>query len=252
MIWRRARALVVAFALQVGVNYANDYSDGVRGTDRDRQARAADRVRPRRSPRRSGAPRFLDQVAAAAGVVLALIVEVVAPSWSAPRSIAVAVALHRRAEAVRLSRPRRSHGPRPSSVRRDHRLRVRAAETACRGRHRRGCRGRPPGVRDPPRQQRPRRPDRPRTGKRTLAVRVGVDRPRCCSSRATSARSVRSSRSESRSRGRCSVWLRCRSRARCVSCSHARIRRRWSPRWSRTSKIEVVVAVLLGVGLCLS
>ncbi len=31
-----ALALVVALALQVGVNYANDYSDGVRGTDADR------------------------------------------------------------------------------------------------------------------------------------------------------------------------------------------------------------------------
>jgi 1,4-dihydroxy-2-naphthoate octaprenyltransferase len=31
--WRAAAALVVAVALQVGVNYANDYSDGVRGTD---------------------------------------------------------------------------------------------------------------------------------------------------------------------------------------------------------------------------
>lgn len=29
-------ALVVALALQVGVNYANDYSDGIRGTDRNR------------------------------------------------------------------------------------------------------------------------------------------------------------------------------------------------------------------------
>lgn len=29
-------ALIVAIALQVGVNYANDYSDGVRGTDDDR------------------------------------------------------------------------------------------------------------------------------------------------------------------------------------------------------------------------
>ena len=29
-------ALVVAVALQVGVNYANDYSDGIRGTDADR------------------------------------------------------------------------------------------------------------------------------------------------------------------------------------------------------------------------
>ena len=33
---RAVLALVVAVALQVGVNYANDYSDGVRGADRDR------------------------------------------------------------------------------------------------------------------------------------------------------------------------------------------------------------------------
>jgi 1,4-dihydroxy-2-naphthoate polyprenyltransferase len=31
--WRALAALVVAVALQVGVNYANDYSDGLRGTD---------------------------------------------------------------------------------------------------------------------------------------------------------------------------------------------------------------------------
>ncbi len=31
--WRLPLALVVSLALQVGVNYANDYSDGVRGTD---------------------------------------------------------------------------------------------------------------------------------------------------------------------------------------------------------------------------
>jgi 1,4-dihydroxy-2-naphthoate octaprenyltransferase len=31
--WRVGGALVVSLALQVGVNYANDYSDGVRGTD---------------------------------------------------------------------------------------------------------------------------------------------------------------------------------------------------------------------------
>jgi 1,4-dihydroxy-2-naphthoate octaprenyltransferase len=31
--WRLALALVVSLALQVGVNYANDYSDGIRGTD---------------------------------------------------------------------------------------------------------------------------------------------------------------------------------------------------------------------------
>ena len=34
--WRAASALVVSLALQVGVNYANDYSDGIRGTDEDR------------------------------------------------------------------------------------------------------------------------------------------------------------------------------------------------------------------------
>jgi 1,4-dihydroxy-2-naphthoate polyprenyltransferase len=31
--WRAVAAMVVALALQVGTNYANDYSDGVRGTD---------------------------------------------------------------------------------------------------------------------------------------------------------------------------------------------------------------------------
>ena len=31
--WRVLPALVVSLALQVGVNYANDYSDGIRGTD---------------------------------------------------------------------------------------------------------------------------------------------------------------------------------------------------------------------------
>ncbi|MBO3746561.1 1,4-dihydroxy-2-naphthoate polyprenyltransferase [Streptosporangiaceae bacterium NEAU-GS5] len=34
--WRALLALFVALALQIGVNYANDYSDGVKGTDRDR------------------------------------------------------------------------------------------------------------------------------------------------------------------------------------------------------------------------
>lgn len=34
--WRALLALVVAWALIIGVNYANDYSDGIRGTDEDR------------------------------------------------------------------------------------------------------------------------------------------------------------------------------------------------------------------------
>ncbi|MGH8887381.1 MAG: 1,4-dihydroxy-2-naphthoate polyprenyltransferase [Egibacteraceae bacterium] len=41
--WRFVAALVVALALQVGVNYANDYYDGVRGID------TAERVGPRRA-----------------------------------------------------------------------------------------------------------------------------------------------------------------------------------------------------------
>ncbi|AZG48047.1 1,4-dihydroxy-2-naphthoate polyprenyltransferase [Gordonia insulae] len=34
--WKAALALIVAVALIIGVNFANDYSDGVRGTDDDR------------------------------------------------------------------------------------------------------------------------------------------------------------------------------------------------------------------------
>ncbi|MDU0478649.1 1,4-dihydroxy-2-naphthoate polyprenyltransferase [Staphylococcus chromogenes] len=34
--WRALLALVVSWALIIGVNYANDYSDGIRGTDEDR------------------------------------------------------------------------------------------------------------------------------------------------------------------------------------------------------------------------
>ncbi|WP_028655603.1 1,4-dihydroxy-2-naphthoate polyprenyltransferase [Nocardioides sp. J54] len=34
--WKALLAMVVSLALQVGVNYANDYSDGVRGTDDER------------------------------------------------------------------------------------------------------------------------------------------------------------------------------------------------------------------------
>ena len=70
--WKAALALVVALALQVGVNYANDYSDGVRGTD-------ADRVGPMRlvgsgraAPAAVKRAAFLAfGVAAAAGLVLA-------------------------------------------------------------------------------------------------------------------------------------------------------------------------------------
>jgi 1,4-dihydroxy-2-naphthoate octaprenyltransferase len=70
--WKAALALVVALALQVGVNYANDYSDGIRGTD-------AERVGPMRlvgsgtaSPGAVKRAAFLAfGVAAVAGLVLA-------------------------------------------------------------------------------------------------------------------------------------------------------------------------------------
>ena len=35
-VWRAVLALIVALALQVGTNFANDYSDGIRGTDERR------------------------------------------------------------------------------------------------------------------------------------------------------------------------------------------------------------------------
>ncbi|TVS78356.1 1,4-dihydroxy-2-naphthoate polyprenyltransferase [Mycobacterium helveticum] len=83
--WKALLALAVAVALTVGVNYANDYSDGVRGTDDDR----AGPVRLVGS--RLAAPRSVLAaavagltVAAAAGVTLALL--------SAPWLIAVGAA----------------------------------------------------------------------------------------------------------------------------------------------------------------
>ncbi len=62
--WRLAMALVVALALQVGVNYANDYSDGVHGTDDER------RIGPRRLVGSGLAtPAAVRRAAVAAGLV---------------------------------------------------------------------------------------------------------------------------------------------------------------------------------------
>jgi len=75
--WKALLALLVAVALQVGVNYANDYSDGVRGTDENR-------VGPLRlTATRLAAPR---QVFAAAWVCFAVaavvgLVLVAVSSW---------------------------------------------------------------------------------------------------------------------------------------------------------------------------
>jgi len=75
--WRAGAAMVVALALQVGTNYANDYSDGIRGTDS-----AGKRVGPVRlvgqglaapsSVKRAAFAAF--GVAALAGAALAIVV----------------------------------------------------------------------------------------------------------------------------------------------------------------------------------
>ncbi|MEY4366174.1 MAG: 1,4-dihydroxy-2-naphthoate octaprenyltransferase [Actinomycetota bacterium] len=72
--WRTVLAAVVSLSLQVGVNYANDYSDGVRGTD-------AERVGPLRLVGSGSVPAASVRraafaslgVACAAGLVLALL-----------------------------------------------------------------------------------------------------------------------------------------------------------------------------------
>jgi 1,4-dihydroxy-2-naphthoate octaprenyltransferase len=72
--WRAVLALVVALALQVGVNYANDYSDGIRGTDEVRvgpvRLVASGLARPRQV---LAAALACFAVAGAAGLVLAAV-----------------------------------------------------------------------------------------------------------------------------------------------------------------------------------
>jgi len=74
--WRAAAALVVAVALQVGTNYANDYSDGRRGTDAHRagplRLTASGLVAPARVLRAAG---LAFAVAAVAGLALAVVVD---------------------------------------------------------------------------------------------------------------------------------------------------------------------------------
>jgi 1,4-dihydroxy-2-naphthoate polyprenyltransferase len=71
--WRALLALAVALALQVGVNYANDYSDGIRGTDEARVGPVrlvAAGLAPPRQVRDAALASFA--VACAAGFVLAV------------------------------------------------------------------------------------------------------------------------------------------------------------------------------------
>jgi 1,4-dihydroxy-2-naphthoate octaprenyltransferase len=74
--WRAAGALVVALALQIGVNYANDYSDGVRGTDADRRGPLRLTATGTATPRSVRAAAMLAfSVAAVAGLALCLAVD---------------------------------------------------------------------------------------------------------------------------------------------------------------------------------
>jgi 1,4-dihydroxy-2-naphthoate octaprenyltransferase len=71
--WRGIAAGVVALSLQIGTNYANDYSDGVRGTDADRVGPVrlvASGLASPKAVKRAAYLAFL--VAAAAGTALAL------------------------------------------------------------------------------------------------------------------------------------------------------------------------------------
>jgi len=73
--WRAGAALVVALALQVGVNYANDYSDGVRGTDANRRGPVrltAQGLATPKAVRNAAVLSFV--IAAIVGVVLSLAV----------------------------------------------------------------------------------------------------------------------------------------------------------------------------------
>jgi 1,4-dihydroxy-2-naphthoate octaprenyltransferase len=73
--WRAACALVVALALQVGVNYANDYSDGVRGTDQDRKGPVRLTAGGLATPRAVKRAAFLSfAIAAVAGLTVSLAV----------------------------------------------------------------------------------------------------------------------------------------------------------------------------------
>src|ERR1700729_1838492 len=71
--WKALLALVVALALIVGVNYANDYSDGIRGTD-DNRAGPVRLVGSRLATPRAVLTAALTSLAvgAGAGLVLAL------------------------------------------------------------------------------------------------------------------------------------------------------------------------------------
>lgn len=72
--WRAAVAAVVSLALQLGTNYANDYSDGIRGTDDDRVGPIRLVASQRATPKAVKTAAFVCfGVAAVAGLTLAAV-----------------------------------------------------------------------------------------------------------------------------------------------------------------------------------
>ncbi|MFG1696516.1 1,4-dihydroxy-2-naphthoate polyprenyltransferase [Nonomuraea sp. NPDC049309] len=76
--WRAVLALFVALALQIGVNYANDYSDGIRGTD-DQRVGPMRLVGSRAAPPKQVLAAALGSFAVAA--VLGLVLVLVTQAW---------------------------------------------------------------------------------------------------------------------------------------------------------------------------
>lgn len=85
--WRAVAALVVALALQIGTNYANDYSDGVRGTDA-----TATRVGPVRLVASGLAPAAAVRRAAVAAFALSAVVGLAVALAVGPELIALGAA----------------------------------------------------------------------------------------------------------------------------------------------------------------
>ncbi|CAB4909846.1 unannotated protein [freshwater metagenome] len=78
--WTRAGlALIVALLLQVGVNYANDYSDGIRGTDQERVGPIRLVGQGRATPRAVRTAALLSL--ASAGVIGALLIALTGEWW---------------------------------------------------------------------------------------------------------------------------------------------------------------------------
>ena len=104
--WKALLALVVAVAMIIGVNYANDYSDGIRGTDDVRAGPL------RLVGSKLAAPRAV-LTAAVVSLGVAAVAGLALAWFSAPWLIAVGaavyrrgLAVHRRLKALRLSRAR--------------------------------------------------------------------------------------------------------------------------------------------------